>query len=223
MPQILITWFLFMAICLLIGRRLELLMIRFMPEKAPSSLCLLFWTGMSFLYILLSIVTFFLPLNPLVKSVVWIAILGYGIVRKDIAISLYKRITARLKDTGWLAGSLFLLTAGIGLMKAAGTPEIFDEGAYHLPLIRMWEVLGITPGYANLNAHYGLHSGWHLLSAFSNLDFFPGFVSEMSLNGLLASITGLFAASRLRILLKGEFRVSAFIAFLLPFFFSVIY
>ena len=218
MPQIIITWFLFTAICLLLGRRLELLIIRFMPEKQPSSLWLLYWTGMSVLYILLSFITFFFPLSPLVKSVVWIAALGYGLASKDIVPSLYKRIKVRLKNTGLAAGSLFILTAGIGLLKAAGVPEIFDEGAYHLPLIRMWEGRGIIPGYANLNAHYGLHSGWHLLSAFSNLSFLPGFVSEMSLNGLLAAITGLFAASRLRMLLKGETRISAFIAILLPFF-----
>lgn len=218
MPQILITWLLFTAVCLLLGRSMELWVLRFSPEKRPASLWLLFWTGMAMLYIMLSAITFFVPLSPLLKSVLWTGISGYAVFRKDIITSLFRRIAARIKETGILPGLLFVFTAGIGLMKAAGVPEIFDEGAYHLPLIRMWESRGIIPGYANLNAHYGLHSGWHLLSAFSNLSFLPGFVSEMSLNGLLAAITGLFAASRLGHLLKNEVKISAFIAVLLPFF-----
>jgi hypothetical protein len=84
----------------------------------------------------------------------------------------------------------------------------------------MWETEGLVAGVANLNGHYGLNSVWHLLSALANLDFLPGFYTDMPLNGLLAAILGLFAGSRLDVLLKqnSKFRVSYCLAAFLPFF-----
>ena len=221
MPQILFTWLITVLAAVSWGGLAEKPMQFFFPERSKPSLWLQFWTGLAVLSLILSVFTFFLPLGSYAKPLLWLLILLFpALLNKKAFLStgrlIYKRISS-LHPLSWI---LFLLTASIGLMKASGAPEIFDEGAYHLPLIRMWEQQGLVIGMANLNGHYGLHSVWHLLSAFTSLDFIPGFRSEMSLNGLLAALLGLFAASRLQILLsRRDFTgTAAFIAVLLPLF-----
>lgn len=220
MPQVVLSWLFFSALCLLIGARIDKKIIaEYFPSSKTSSLWLQFWMGMAGLYVLLSLTTFFFPLNDIVKPFVWLgsAILAWP--AKTLIQTLYFHIRQRIKELGPASWLIFLLTAGIALLKSAGSPEIFDEGAYHLPMIRMWEEKGIVPGFANLNAHYGLHSGWHLLSAFSSMSFLPGFVYDSGLNGLIAVMIGLFSASRLqRMLKKKALIISSVIALCLPIF-----
>lgn len=109
-----------------------------------------------------------------------------------------------------------LITAAIALWKASGQPEIYDEGAYHLPLIRMWEIHGLVPGFANLNGHFGLNSHWHILHAFCNLDFLPGFGYTFGLNGFMAALLGLYAAKSMHQILKNKALVSDWMNAVLP-------
>jgi hypothetical protein len=220
MPQILFTWLLFFSLCLFLGSWTEKRIIKkYFVYAAEPSVWLLFWTGVAVLYVILSLVTFFTPLDSVAKPTLWFAFSGFIWFEKTIFMALLIRFKSGLKHFGWVAWLAFSLTAFMALLKSAGVPEVFDEGAYHLPLIRMWEQQGIVPGFANLNAHYGLHSSWHILSAFSNLSFLPGFVSEMCLNGLLAVFLALFSASRLQHLQDGKvITLSGFAAIFLPFF-----
>ncbi len=192
----------------------------FFDERRQGSLWQYFWTGLVFIGLLLSACGFLMALNGILKSLIWIGLLLPLFIFREISSQLLKRVSVGLKNMGWAGWSLFGISAGIGLIKSCGIPEIFDEGAYHLPLVRMWETEGVVAGVANLNGHYGLNSVWHLLSALANLDFLPGFKTDMPLNGLLAAILGLFAGSRLDVLLNetNKFRVSSFLAAFLPFF-----
>lgn len=122
-----------------------------------------------------------------------------------------------MKNLHWAAFVLGISTTIMALLKASGLPEIFDEGAYHLPLIRMWENQGLVPGMANLNGHYGLNSTWHLLSALANLNFLPNWNTTMVLNGLVASVLGWFGADRLQRILDKKGLISDWIAIFLPF------
>ena len=219
MPQILFTWLLFSSLCLFLGSWTEKRILKRYFGYPTAPVWLLFWTGMAVLYVILSLVTFFIPLDSVAKSTLWLAFSGFVWFENAIFKNLLIRFKTGLKSFGWAAWLAFSLTAFMALLKSAGVPEVFDEGAYHLPLIRMWEKQGIVPGFANLNAHYGLHSGWHLLSAFSNLSFLPGFVSDMCLNGLMAVLLALFSVSRLQHLLDGKvFTIAGFAAIFLPFF-----
>ena len=218
MPQILLAWLAAGLLALLWGKLLDDFSRRWFPAKPASSLWMYFWTGLALLSVFLSIVTFFFPLDPAAKSLLWPGLFLPVLFRPSALKEVFRRMLdgfSRLGIPGWL---LFGLGAGTGLLKSAGLPEIFDEGAYHLPLIRMWEQQGLVAGIANLNGHYGLHSVWHLLSAFTNPDFIPGMASEMSLNGLLAALLALFAGSRLQELLQysSRFRLSSLAAVFLP-------
>lgn len=221
MPQILFTWLITVLAAVSWGGLAEKPIQVFFPGRRKASLWLQFWTGLAVLSLILSAFTFFLPLDSNSKALLWLLILLCpALLNRKAFLSAGSLIRKRMFSLHPLSWLLFLLTASIGLMKAAGAPEIFDEGAYHLPLIRMWEQQGLVVGMANLNGHYGLHSVWHLLSAFTSLDFIPGFRSDMSLNGLLAALLGLFAASRLQLILsRRDFTgTAAFIAVLLPVF-----
>ena len=219
MLQILPVWFFFGLLCLFLGRILEKIITRYFFLKGPVSPGLLLWCGMAFLYVLLSLITFILPLNATIKPFIWLGFIVWMFLEREIIQEItgrMRRVISTLHPFSWV---LFCSTALIALIKCAGPPEIFDEGAYHLPLIRMWENMGIIPGFANLNAHYGLHSGWHILSAFSNPGIIPGLVSDMALNGFLAACLGLFSASRLSAVIRGQScSASALIAVFLPFF-----
>jgi hypothetical protein len=61
---------------------------------------------------------------------------------------------------------LLIFSVAIYAIKSVSFPEIFDDGAYALPLVKMYEVFhGPIYGFANLNAHNGLNSSWHSLHA----------------------------------------------------------
>jgi hypothetical protein len=177
-----------------------------------------FWTGFFGLSVLLGWLVFFTPLSPLVKLILWPALLSPLIFSKPIRTQCRSWAIQGLGILQSPAGILAWLGIGIALWKCLGPPEIFDEGAYHLPLVRMWESQGIVKGMANLNGHYGLNSTWHILTAFSNPTFIPGWQEEMALNGLLAVVLSLFAASRLRKVLAGSSLMAHWMAVFFPFF-----
>jgi hypothetical protein len=82
----------------------------------------------------------------------------------------------------------------------------------------MWENQGLVLGMANLNGHYGLNSTWHILSAFTDLNFLPFWKTEMALNGLVSVVLAFYAGSRLQLVLSGSRLISHWIVLLLPFF-----
>jgi hypothetical protein len=217
MLEVLFQWFLVTAVNLYWGGRL-LRWLEDPAERAESHrYWLRFWTGFIFLSFLLQITGFFLPLTPAVKGIIWGILLIPAVTATNGIRPATASLFALLRKFTLLPWLIFGLPALIFLLKSAGRHEVFDEGAYHLPLIRMWETMGLVPGFANLNGHYGLNSTWHQISAFSNLDFIPGWKREFALNGLVATVLALFSASRLAALLRGENRVSAWLALPLPF------
>jgi hypothetical protein len=125
MPQILISWFFTLLLALLWGRILELLPARIFPEKRPASLWLLFWMGLAFITFILSVFTFFQPLNTPAKMLLWTGFLLPAVFRFSLVSSLFLRIKRQLSLPGAAAWLLFLFCAGTGLLKSAGLPEIF--------------------------------------------------------------------------------------------------
>ena len=216
MLEIILIWILTGALALLWGGLLDSLVGKFFAE-ARINIWLRFWSGLAVLSFLLGIVTFLTPLTPFVKAVLWTGLLVPAFFKAQLLPLLVKEIFQKLSSLKLASWILLLLTVGISLLKSSGRPEIFDEGAYHLPLIRMWENQGLVMGIANLNGHYGLNSTWHILSAFSNLSFLPFWKTEMSLNGLVAIVLGLYSATRIRNILNGSRFISHWIVVFLPF------
>jgi hypothetical protein len=216
MLEIILIWILTGALALLWGGLLDSLVGKFFTE-AQANIWLRFWSGLAVLSFLLGIVTFLTPLTPFVKAVLWIGLLLPTFFKAQLLPMLLKEIFQKLSSLKLASWILLLLTVGISLLKSSGRPEIFDEGAYHLPLIRMWENQGLIMGMANLNGHYGLNSTWHILSAFTNLSFLPFWKTEMSLNGLVAIVLGLYSATRIRNILNGSRFISHWIVVFLPF------
>ena len=216
MLEIILIWILTGALALLWGGLLDSLVGKFFTEGRVN-IWLRFWSGFAILSFLLSVVTFLTPLTPVVKAVLWTGLLSPGFLKGKIFLSLFQEISQKLRTLNLISWILILLASGVSLLKASGRPEIFDEGAYHLPLIRMWENQGLVMGMANLNGHYGLNSTWHTLSAFTNLSFLPFWKTEMSLNGLVAVVLGLYSASRVRNILLGSRLISHWIVVFLPF------
>lgn len=177
-----------------------------------------FWTGFFGLSVLLGWVVFLSPLCPLAKLLLWPALLSPILFSKTIRMQCRTWLFQGFELLKSPAGTLAWLGIGIAMWKCLGPPEIFDEGAYHLPLVRMWENQGLVKGVANLNGHYGLNSTWHILTAFSNPTFIPGWQEEMALNGLLAVLLSLFAASRLRKVMSGSRLLAHWMAVFFPFF-----
>ena len=216
MLEILLIWILTAALALLWGGLLDSLVGKFFTE-GRANIWLRFWSGLAVLSFLLGIVTFLTPLTPFVKAVLWTGLLFPAFFNAQLLPLLVKEIFQKLSSLKLASWILLLLTVGISLLKSSGRPEIFDEGAYHLPLIRMWENQGLVMGMANLNGHYGLNSTWHILSAFTNLSFLPFWKTEMSLNGLVAVVLGMYSATRIRNILNGSRFISHWIVVFLPF------
>ncbi len=188
-------------------------------KKSDVSWFILFWLGLAALNTGLNLWCFFFPLSAGAKAVFWLILLLWPAIqfsknRKHFLPLLHNKFH-EIQPIAWLP---VLCTTGIALLKASGKPEIFDEGAYHLPLIRMWETKGLVIGMANLNGHYGLHSGWHILSAFCNLDFIPGWRLTLALNGLLAAILSLGSGVSMSRILKKQGLISDWIMAFIPFF-----
>ena len=198
------------VVCQVLGKTL-------FPEISVS-IWLRFWTGMAFLSFVMGLMVFLSPLTPVVKFVLWLGFASPLFLKRQYFQRILLDAGLALSNLGWPGTLLVMLSGGIALLKANGLPEIFDEGAYHLPLIRMWEREGLVIGMANLNGHYGLNSTWHILSAFSNPDFIPGWQSEMALNGLVALVLALFSGSRLTKVIKGSRNPGHLLASLYPFF-----
>lgn len=216
MLEIILIWILTGALALLWGGLLDSLVGRFFTESRIN-VWLRFWSGLAVLSFLVGMVTFFTPLTPLVKAVLW-AVLFIPVFFKDqLFLSMVRENLQKMRAFKMASWIILILSIAISLMKAAGRPEIFDEGAYHLPLIRMWENQGLVMGMANLNGHYGLNSTWHILSAFTNLNFLPFWQTEMSLNGLVAVVLGFYSATRVRSILNGSHLITHWIVVFLPF------
>lgn len=217
MLEVLLQWLVITAVNLYWGGRL----LRWLEDPAERAenhrYWLRFWTGFVFLSFILQLTGFFFPLSPAVKGIIWGLLLIPALTATDGIRKAVSALTGLLRKFSLLPWLIFGLPALVFLLKSAGRHEVFDEGAYHLPLIRMWETMGLVPGFANLNGHYGLNSTWHQISAFGNLDFIPGWKREFALNGLVSTVLALFSASRLAALLRGENRVSAWLALPLPF------
>ncbi len=188
-------------------------------KKSDVSWFILFWLGLAALNTGLNLWCFFFPLSAGAKAVFWFLLLLFPAIqfsknRKHFLPLLHNKFL-EIQPIAWLP---VLCTTGIALLKSSGKSEIFDEGAYHLPLIRMWETKGLVIGMANLNGHYGLHSGWHILSAFCNLDFIPGWRLTLALNGLLAAILSLGSGVSMSRILKKQGLISDWIMAFIPFF-----
>ena len=216
MLEIILIWILTGAVALLWGGLMDSIVGKFFAE-GRANIWLRFWSGLAVLSFLVGIVTFFTPLTPAVKLVVWSVLLLPGVLKRNLVFPLIREVLQKLQSLPLASWILLLVSVGISLLKANGRPEIFDEGAYHLPLIRMWENQGLVMGMANLNGHYGLNSTWHILSAFTNLSFLPFWKTEMSLNSLVAVVLGLYSASRLRFILNGSRMIAHWIVVFLPF------
>lgn len=218
MLEILVIWLLFALVSVFWGQKLcGFISTKWIPEFEPN-IWIFFWVGLSLLSFSLGLVSFISPFGPGVKLLLWILILLPVILSFTWIKRFFTDISSGIKRLGIFGNLLVLFGALITILKSSGHPEIFDEGAYHLPLIRMWEQQGLVPGIANLNGHYGLNSSWHILSAFSNLDFLPGWKLAIALNGLLAVVLSLYASFSLAKILNSKALVTDWIVLFLPFF-----
>lgn len=217
MLEVLIQWILCLITAIAIGRFSCQSAGKILQIPSQFSVWIYFWVGLAGVSLVLNVVSFDFPINSWMKWGLWFLFSLATWYQRKWLLQLIHRSFQQF--SGWHFSSLFLAFAGtiIAMLKAAGLPEIFDEGAYHLPLIRMWEMQGMVPGVANLNGHYGLNSTWHLLSAWSNLEFLPQFHLVLGLNGLVAAVLAWFAGSRIEIIRKGKARISDWIAIFLPF------
>jgi hypothetical protein len=219
MLSILLVWFLAALISVYWGGFLYRKIPFSGAESHSVSWFISFWVGLVLLNSVLNVWCFFFPLYPGVKAVFWIFLLLVPCIQgirswKFFSEELLKKIN-QIQPLAWIP---VLFTAGLALLKSSGRPEIFDEGAYHLPLIRMWETKGLVAGVANLNGHYGLHSGWHILSAFCNLDFIPGWKLTLALNGLVAAVLSLASGLSISRIIRKEGGFSDWILAFMPFF-----
>jgi hypothetical protein len=218
MLETLLVWMLCLTTTLPMGKAIGSRIGKFLGLQTQFSIWVNFWVGLAGMSAVLNLLSFGLRLHPINKFLVWTFFLWVAIANRNWMANQFQSIKIRLRSFH-LAALLFgLFTTLLAILKTTGLPEIFDEGAYHLPLIRMWEGQGLVPGMANLNGHYGLNSTWHLLSAFTNLNFLPFWNTSMVLNGLVASFLGWFAADRLQRILDSSGRVSDWIVIFLPIF-----
>lgn len=218
MAEVLLIWCLMTSLPLILGLQiLEWFQPSEYPQEKPDAWTV-FWTGFFGLSVILGGLVFTTALSPFVKLflllVLYLPLVLNSRIRNQIRIWWNQALSILKQPSGLLAW----ICMGIAMWKCLGPPEIFDEGAYHLPLVRMWENQGLVKGIANLNGHYGLNSTWHILTAFSNPGFIPGWQEEMALNGLLAAILGLFAATRLQKVLAGSGLMAHWMAVFFPFF-----
>jgi hypothetical protein len=219
MLSVILSWaFVFFA-SLFWGRWLVQKMDLLLGGKSGLPPLIYFWVGLAFFSFGLSLLSFFIPLSPFLKASIWIFLLAkpifYGWKNRNALFKQVKERALQYPVWVWLP---FLFTGLVSLFKAAGVPEIFDEGAYHLPLIRMWEQKAMVPGFANLNGHFGLNSSWHLLSAFSNLNFLPFQDPTFSLNGLVGMVVGLASSVSMGKIFQKQAGIRQWIQLFLPFF-----
>lgn len=197
MLEALLVWILVAVSALFWGEKVSFGLGQWMQAATRFSGWISVWIGLVFISFLGLVLVFFTPLFPGVKLLVWLGLFAPLFYDYQWIKALYHRLKVlflRFNGMGW---TLVFFTTVLALLKTAGVPEIFDEGAYHLPLIRMWEQEGLVIGMANLNGHYGLNSAWHVLSALANLTFVPGWQTVMALNGFVVVFLGLYAASRI--------------------------
>jgi uncharacterized membrane protein YecN with MAPEG domain len=218
MLEILFIWFVFTIVGIFWGEHFcKGIGKKWVPEF-EANIWIHFWVGISILSFFLGLLSFFSKLSPIFKLGIWLGLIIPVISSFSWLKSQFQIIKSGLFQLG-IPGLLLVLSGIIiALLKSSGIAEIFDEGAYHLPLIRMWETQGLVPGMANLNGHYGLNSSWHILTALSNFDFFPGWKLAIGLNGLLAVVLSFYAGFSLNKILKKNALVSDWIILILPFF-----
>lgn len=214
MLEVLLVWVLVGVASLYWGEKVAFWLGRAMKTSTWFSGWSSVWIGLVFISFLPLVLTFFTPLFPGIKLLIWLGLLAPIFYDYQWIISVLSRLRHLASGFNPAGHVLFFLSSVLALLKSAGTPEIFDEGAYHLPLIRMWEQEGLVLGMANLNGHYGLNSSWHVLSALANLTFVPGWHMVMALNGFITVFLGLYAASHISKLAKGL--ISSWIIAFLP-------
>ena len=138
-------------------------------------LALSFVTNMCAMFYVLNRVSTYLMLAMAI--LLWLTNFGNG---RQLFIETLKRI--RMSFPVFL---LLVASAGIYLIKSVSFPEIFDDGAYAMPLVKMYEWhKGPVHGFANLNAHNGLNSTWHSLHAF--FSYIPFASNVYALNSFMA-------------------------------------
>lgn len=217
MLEILFNWLMCLVVVLPLGRSILFRIGKIMGGGTQFSDWVNFWVGLAGISLVLNLLSFGIALHPINKAFLWLFLGWAALSQRNYLKELYflpRRVWGKWH---WASLSLGIFSTFIALLKAGGVPEIFDEGAYHLPLIRMWERQGLVPGMANLNGHYGLNSTWHLLSAWANIDFLPFFHSVFALNGLAMVVLGWFAASRMERILRGPALLADWIIIFLPF------
>lgn len=217
MLETIFNWIVCLLVVVPLGRTICTRIGKFISEESRCSIWVYFWVGWAGISFVSNLASFVIPFHPIYKALLWLLFSWAAFSNYQWLFDQIARLSTWLRGLHPVAVALGGLTTLLALLKASGTPEIFDEGAYHLPLIRMWEHQGLVPGMANLNGHYGLNSTWHLLSALANFDFLPFWKTSMALNGLVATILGWFAAHRLQRILKGTALISDWIVVFLPF------
>ena len=139
MLEVLLVWFLVGVCALFWGERLCFWLGTRMQTTNRFSGWINVWIGLVCISFISLVITFFTPLLPGVKLLIWLGLTApifYDYQWLRLLLGRLKKFAQSLN----LAGSMIVgLTFFLALLKSAGLPEIFDEGAYHLPLIRMWE------------------------------------------------------------------------------------
>jgi hypothetical protein len=152
-------------------------------RSAQPPLPEVFWLGFCAELIVLQLWHLVLPVNGAALAAV--SVLGL------IGLLYHRRLLWPLLTASWPAGRwpglLLLLLICWTANRALGAADAFDDGLYHLAVVKWFSAYPIVPGLANLHIRYGFNNPSMLHLAALNVGPWTGRYTHVG-NGLLVAV-----------------------------------
>ncbi len=211
MITILLSWLVIAGISYLSGHFILTILSKFLKTDSGNSFTLTCLSGLAFLAMVCSWISFFSGINDWVfigisyLTIIWFIFnfkkIKYNVSNFKLAISSTPKILI-----------IFFAFAGIVLLVYSASPsKCYDEGLYYLQNIKWTYTYPLVPGLSNLECRLGFNSSWHLLAALFSFPFALGYMLD-DINGFVYLLCVLYAIGGIKKLLKKDFHVSHFLS-----------
>lgn len=219
MLSILFTWIVSSFIFIAFGKLFVSICSPFMKAESNVSygFCDIFFLGFTFVGIIITILSLFIPLDGYVLLALFVVALGYSIYgcSKHGISDIYTNLVQYAKDLPvWLKFVVLFLIL-IFICFSLAPPVVYDTGLYHMQSIMWTERYAVVPGLGNVHGRLGFNSNYLLFaSVFSFKGLFSFYV--FSLQGLFVLIFSIWVTLR-TVSEKSVFTKIGLVAFLVMF------
>lgn len=137
--------------------------------------------GMIVLTAICNYISLFSPIDLKINIIISVLAIGSIIFFRKKTLPILRDWKTGLLQLHWLTKFALFLVFLIAIVKTSGPSLSYDEGGYHLPLIRWIENYPVVPGIANIEDRLGFNPSIYMTNAFFGMTWlFPGGLYDLN-------------------------------------------